>query len=69
VRFPRILRWRHDKTSSQADSLDTLKRLAEPPQATPPAWPIGIRTPRRAPDNASGPAADHPASRHRCGPA
>ena len=36
VRFPRILRWRHDKTSSQADSLDTLKRLAEPPQATPP---------------------------------
>jgi len=28
VRFPRILRWRHDKPMSEADSLDTLKGLA-----------------------------------------
>ena len=29
VRFPRILRWRHDKTAAQADQLDTLKALAQ----------------------------------------
>lgn len=28
VRFPRILRWRHDKTPAQADQLDTLRTLA-----------------------------------------
>ncbi len=28
VRFPRILRWRHDKPADQADQLDTLKALA-----------------------------------------
>ena len=28
VRFPRILRWRHDKPASEADWLDTLKALA-----------------------------------------
>lgn len=28
VRFPRILRWREDKTASQADQLETLKALA-----------------------------------------
>ncbi|GAB2519817.1 ATP-dependent DNA ligase [Lysobacter humi (ex Lee et al. 2017)] len=28
VRFPRILRWRHDKTPHEADRLDTLKALA-----------------------------------------
>ncbi len=28
VRFPRILRWRHDKRADQADRLDTLKALA-----------------------------------------
>ena len=28
VRFPRILRWREDKTADQADQLDTLKALA-----------------------------------------
>jgi DNA ligase-1 len=27
VRFPRMLRWRHDKTAKEADSLATLKRL------------------------------------------
>ncbi len=27
VRFPRILRWRHDKTVDQADSLETIKSL------------------------------------------
>jgi DNA ligase-1 len=28
VRFPRILRWRHDKAVDQADRLETLKALA-----------------------------------------
>ncbi|MDH5823517.1 ATP-dependent DNA ligase [Luteimonas sp. RD2P54] len=28
VRFPRILRWRHDKPAAQADRLDTLRTLA-----------------------------------------
>jgi DNA ligase-1 len=28
VRFPRILRWRHDKPASEADRLDTLRALA-----------------------------------------
>ena len=28
VRFPRILRWRHDKPMAEADRLDTLKALA-----------------------------------------
>ncbi len=28
VRFPRILRWRHDKPASEADQLDTLRALA-----------------------------------------
>lgn len=30
VRFPRILRWRRDKPTEEADSLDTLKSLMEP---------------------------------------
>ena len=29
VRFPRILRWRHDKPPAEADTLATLRRLAE----------------------------------------
>ncbi len=29
VRFPRMLRWRRDKTPAEADSLDALRRLAE----------------------------------------
>lgn len=28
VRFPRILRWRHDKPPAEADTLETLRRLA-----------------------------------------
>ena len=28
VRFPRILRWRHDKPAAEADRLDTLRALA-----------------------------------------
>ena len=28
VRFPRILRWRHDKSAAEADRLDTLRALA-----------------------------------------
>jgi len=28
VRFPRILRWRHDKTAEQADTLEMLKGIA-----------------------------------------
>jgi len=28
VRFPRILRWRHDKPASEADRLETLQGLA-----------------------------------------
>ena len=27
LRFPRILRWRHDKPKEEADTLDTLRRL------------------------------------------
>jgi DNA ligase 1 len=27
VRFPRILRWRRDKTPKDADTLDTLRRM------------------------------------------
>src|SRR5690606_41857602 len=30
VRFPRMLRWRHDKPVQEADSLDTLKQLLPP---------------------------------------
>ena len=29
VRFPRILRWRHDKPASEADRIETLKALAQ----------------------------------------
>ena len=29
VRFPRILRWRHDKPAAEADRLDTLQALAQ----------------------------------------
>lgn len=29
VRFPRILRWRHDKPAAEADRLDTLRALAQ----------------------------------------
>ena len=29
VRFPRILRWRHDKPAGEADRLDTLRALAQ----------------------------------------
>ena len=28
LRFPRIARWRHDKQPVEADTLDTLRRLA-----------------------------------------
>lgn len=35
VRFPRILRWRTDKTPDQADTLATLKTLALPPAPEP----------------------------------
>ena len=28
VRFPRILRWRHDKPASEADRIETLRALA-----------------------------------------
>jgi DNA ligase-1 len=28
VRFPRILRWREDKSAAEADRLETLKRMA-----------------------------------------
>ena len=30
VRFPRMLRWRRDKTAREADTLDALKRLMSP---------------------------------------
>ncbi|HET6879478.1 MAG TPA: ATP-dependent DNA ligase [Pirellulales bacterium] len=30
VRFPRMARWRHDKPAAEADSLDAVRRLAEP---------------------------------------
>ena len=33
VRFPRILRWRTDKSASEADTLDTVRALL-PPLAT-----------------------------------
>jgi DNA ligase-1 len=29
VRFPRILRWRHDKAAADADRLDTLKAMID----------------------------------------
>ena len=29
VRFPRILRWRHDKTVEEADTLENLKKILE----------------------------------------
>ncbi len=32
VRFPRILRWRTDKTAAEADTLDTLRALLPPEQ-------------------------------------
>jgi DNA ligase-1 len=28
VRFPRILRWRHDKPAAEADRVDALRALA-----------------------------------------
>jgi DNA ligase-1 len=31
VRFPRMLRWRHDKPVNEADTLDTLRALAGEP--------------------------------------
>jgi DNA ligase-1 len=27
VRFPRMLRWRHDKIAAEADTLESLRRL------------------------------------------
>jgi DNA ligase-1 len=33
VRFPRMLRWRRDKTAREADTLETLKRLMTSPSA------------------------------------
>ncbi len=30
VRFPRILRWRTDKTAAEADTLDTIRSLLPP---------------------------------------
>jgi len=32
VRFPRILRWRTDKTAAEADTLDTIRALSPPEQ-------------------------------------
>ena len=32
VRFPRMLRWRRDKPAGEADTLETLRRLIEPPR-------------------------------------
>ncbi len=32
VRFPRILRWRTDKTAAEADTLDTIRALLPPEQ-------------------------------------
>jgi DNA ligase 1 len=29
VRFPRIARWRHDKTSADADTLETVRALLQ----------------------------------------
>jgi len=29
LRFPRILRWRHDKPKEEADTLDNLKALLD----------------------------------------
>ena len=40
VRFPRMLRWRRDKTPAEADTLDTVRRLLESVQGS------GIRQPR-----------------------
>src|SRR5690606_21637917 len=38
VRFPRLLRWRHDKLPADADTLSTLKSLVSlPPSAPSPA--------------------------------
>jgi DNA ligase-1 len=34
VRFPRILRWRHDKRIEDADTLDTLKAMLPPDDAS-----------------------------------
>jgi DNA ligase-1 len=36
VRFPRIARWRTDKPASEADTLETLKRLISPPPSLTP---------------------------------
>lgn len=33
VRFPRMLRWRRDKTAAEADTLDAVRRLLPPPPA------------------------------------
>jgi DNA ligase 1 len=35
VRFPRILRWRHDKKIADADKLDTLKAMIDEPGTSP----------------------------------
>lgn len=35
VRFPRILRWRTDKTAEEADTLDTARKLVPPDRAAP----------------------------------
>ena len=32
VRFPRMLRWRRDKTAREADTLETLRRLLDAPR-------------------------------------
>ncbi|MDB5391420.1 MAG: putative ligase-like protein [Planctomycetaceae bacterium] len=34
VRFPRIVRWRHDKAANQADTLDSLRRMMRHKHAT-----------------------------------
>ncbi len=34
VRFPRMLRWRNDKTAEEADTLETVKKLLDRPSAT-----------------------------------
>jgi DNA ligase 1 len=31
VRFPRIARWRTDKTADEADTMDTLRAMLEAP--------------------------------------
>lgn len=46
LRFPRILRWRHDKTPKQADTLETLQRFLKP---EPTEEPLPPNDPKESP--------------------